>query len=281
VNQGRALLDRRLDDLIENAIRESADEFKNFVDRNRAGKDAPPEIAGFPLAVKYVPTKRASDYFGSNDGLYIGADNFTWGKAVYVTGVDEPLSTAIYGRVGVVSWFDPTRLDEDGNRVPWRAFDARDPVNARLYLLWLQSQKNYKDAILTVHSNHWLHKLRNTFREQFRIDVVLCKPDETDSHRWYTKPTDIWLGVSDWLSPGVLAGGAKDTAKNYSQRFHDVRLTIVPEEEFTADDPALTRSPQFALSKAAPTTPSSIPQAYWTALDPVAYGPRTFVRVES
>ena len=281
MNQGRALLPRWLDKEIEDAIEDSADEWNNFVARNKAGPDAPPKIAGFPLAVKYVPTKRASDYFGSNKGLYIGADNFTWGKAVYVTGVDQALSTAIYGRVGVVSWFKPSNPDKDGNEVPWRAFDARDPDKARLYLIWLHLQKHYKDAILTVHSNHWLHKLRNTFREQFRIDVVLCKPDEVDKHGWYTKPTDIWLGVSDWLRPGVLAGGSKKTAKNYSQRFHDVRLTIVPEEEFTADDPALTRSPQFALSKAAPRPPSNIPQAYWTALDPVAYGPRMFVRVES
>jgi len=223
------------------------------------------------LAVKYVPSKRATDYLRPNNGLYIGSDNFTWGKAVYVTGVEEPLSTAIYGRVGVISWFDPT---------DWRVFDARVEANQHLYLTWLQHQKAYHPAIFTVHSNHWLHQLRNAFREQYRIDVVLCNPDENDSHNWYANPTDIWLGVSDWLEPGVLKGGSQDTAKNYSDRFRHVRLTIVPEEEFVADAPALTRTPQFALSNAAPKTPHNLRQAYYTSVSP-AYGPRTFVRVES
>ncbi len=280
MNQGRALLHRWLDDAIEKAIRDSADEWDNFVNRNRAGRDAPPALVDFPLAVKYVPSIRASEYLRPNRGLYIGSDNFTWGKAVYVTGVDEPLSTATYGRVGLVSWFIPYNLDEDGNRVAWRAFDARDPNKARLYLMWLRRQKNYRKAILTVHSNHWLHKFRNLFREQFKIDVVLCNPDETDNRGWYTKPADTWLCVSDWLSPGVLAGGSQDTAKNFSNRFYDVRLTIVPEEEFTPDNPALTRTPRFALSNAAPKTPINIHQAYYSAVNP-AYGPRTFVRVES
>jgi hypothetical protein len=90
------------------------------------------------------------------------------------------LSTAIYGRAGVVSWFDP---------VGWRAFDARDPANEDLYLRWLQAQPVYRDAVLTVHSNQWLHQLRNFFREEFDIDVVLFHPDERDVRGWYTNPT--------------------------------------------------------------------------------------------
>jgi hypothetical protein len=267
VNEGAALLLPDLQEEIEEAIKASteSDDWKNFVEINRTPPDVQHPSAGFPLAVKYVPSKRASDYLRANHGLYIGSDNFTWGKAVYVTGVDEPLSTAIYGRVGVVSWFNPSN---------WKVFDARKTAtaNQQLYLKWLRCQQNYDDAILTVHSNHYLHTLRNAFRAQFNIDAVLCSPDETDIHGWYTNPLDIWLGVSDWESPGVLAGGSEDTAKNYSGRFHDVRLTIVPEEEFTPDNPALTRSPQFALSNAAPNTPANVRQAYWQ---------NTFVRVES
>jgi hypothetical protein len=265
VNEGAALLLPTLRDEIEAAIADStdADDWKEFVETNRTPLDVDHPSKGFPLAVKYVPSKRASDYLSHNDGLYIGSDNFTWGKAVYVTGVHQPLSTAIYGRVGLVSWFNPNN---------WKVFDARLDANKKLYLTWLHSQQHYDDAILTVHSNHYLHTLRNAFREQFNIDVVICSPDETDIHGWYTTPRDIWLGVSDWLSPGVLAGGSKDTAKNYSKQFHDVRLTIIPEEEFTPDNPALTRTPQFALSKAAPQTPANVRHAYWN---------NSFVRVQS
>jgi hypothetical protein len=66
-----------------------------------------------------------------------------------------------------------------------------------------------------------------------------------------------------------------------------VHLVIVPEEEFVADNPALTRSPQFALRNHEPTSPpptSQITQdartAYFTAVDP-ANRPRQFVRVPS
>ena len=118
-----------------------------------------------------------------------GEKDYTWGRAVYVTGVQEPLSTAIYGRVGVVGYFEPTPA--------WRVFDARDDDKADLYLEWLQLQSDYRDAILTVYTNHWLHGLRNDFREEFGIDVVLCNADEHDELKQYTHDSDTWLCVSD------------------------------------------------------------------------------------
>ena len=165
---------------------------------------------------------------------------------MYVTGVEEPLSTAIYGRVGVVSRFDP---------VSWKAFDARDLANVDLYLQWLHLQPDYPEAVLTVHSDHWLHQFRNTFREQFNIDVALFRPDEKDLPGWYTNSMHTWLAISDWQMPGKLAEG-------YSARFHDARLTIVAEEEFTPNDPALTRLPQLALSGTGPIAPTNVRQAY-------------------
>jgi hypothetical protein len=229
---------------IEQAIADSASEWEAFVDVNRQSPGEP------PLAVKYVPCKYAPDYVKlPNKGLHIGENNFTWGQGVYVTGIEEPLSTAIYGRVGVVSWFDP---------VDWRAFDARDPANVQLYLQWLQAQPNYEDAVLKVHSDHWLHSFRNDFREQFSIDVVLFHPDERDRLGWYTDPAHIWLAVSDWVD-----WVARDQlAKGYSARFKDARLTIVAEEEFATDKPALTRSPQLKLSSKPPLAPPTLRQAY-------------------
>ncbi|MGO9157762.1 hypothetical protein [Mycobacterium sp.] len=227
---------------IEAAITGSASAWDTFVDANRASP------GGYPLAVKYVPSKYAKNFrVLPNDGLFIGRSNFTWGQGIYVTGVEEWLSTAIYGRAGVVSSFDP---------VGWRAFDARDQANVNLYLRWLHFQPDYPDAVLTVHSNHWLHELRNTFREQFDIDVVLFNPDERDLYAWYTNPTHTWLAVSDWQVPGQLS------EQDFSLRFRDVRLTIVAEEEFEPDEPALIRSPQFALSGVGPVAATDARQAY-------------------
>jgi hypothetical protein len=283
VDYGRDLLPPDLDEAIETAIEESSGEWDRFVSRNMAGPDAPEPCAGYPLVVKYMPSTRAAQYLKPNSGLYIGSDpTFTWGKAVYVTGIDEPLSTAIYGRVGVVSWFDPQ------NPTDWRVFDARDRRNQSVYLRWLALQKLYNPALLTVHSHYYLHLIRNFFRSQFRIDVVMCRPDEVDSQHWYTQGSDTWLAVSDWLAPGELKGGdTENTGNNYSDRFRDVRVAIVPEEEFVADNPALTRSPQFALRNYEPTAPpppSQIAQdaraAYFTAVSS-GFGPRQFVRVPS
>jgi hypothetical protein len=95
---------------IEAVITDSAPAWDTFVEANRGSS------GGDPLAVKYVPSKHAPKYrLVPNDGLFIGSNNFTWRRGVYVTGVEEPLSTAIYGRAGVVSWFDP---------VGWKASPA-------------------------------------------------------------------------------------------------------------------------------------------------------------
>ncbi|MBB3753791.1 hypothetical protein FHT44_006313 [Mycolicibacterium sp. BK634] len=283
MDQGRQLLPRDVDVAIEAAIEQSSEEWDKFVSHNMAGPDAPEQCAGYPLAVKYMPTARARQYLKANSGLYIGSDySFTWGKAVYVTGINEPLSTALYGRVGVVTWFDPQ------DPVDWRVFDARDRRNQTTFLRWLQLQTDYSPALLTVHSHYYLYLMRNIFRSQFRIDVVMCSPDEVDAQHRYTGAKDTWLAVSDWRGPGDLKGGdTEKTGNNYSDRFHDVHLVIVPEEEFVADNPALTRSPQFALRDHEKTTPLPMSQitqdardAYFTAIDPSS-GPRKFVRVAS
>ncbi|MFM9499832.1 hypothetical protein ACKI1Q_40405 [Streptomyces galilaeus] len=243
-----------LSQAIIDAIQASEPEWDQFVEDNR---EAP---GGLPLAVKYVPARFATTYRNHpNQGLFIGRGNFTWGCGVYVTGVQEPLSTAIYGRVGVVSRFDPTG---------WKVFDARDPDNEALYLEWLHTRPTYREAVVTVHSNHWLHEFRNRFREAFEIDVVLFHPDEKDAGGWYTNRGHTWMAVSDWESPGKLS------SEDYSPRFVDVSLTILVEEEFMPDTPALTRTPQFRLSNRPPTplSPVVVRNAYQT---------QTFVRVQS
>ena len=169
-----------------------------------------------------------------------------------MTGVQEPLSTATYGRTGIVATVDPK---------DWSAFDARVEANEALYVDWLHHQPDYREAVLTVHADYWLHQFRNLFREQFAIDVVLFHPDEFDSFRWYTLPGDTWLAVSDWTPDGYLADG-------YSSRFVDPRLTILIEEDFKVDDPALTRTRLLRISGSGPSAsvrthlPSLVRTAY-------------------
>jgi len=179
VTQGADLLLRDVREKIEKAIEDSASAWDEFVEKNRARAfpDGPPALdeAGPPMvmAVKYVPSSRAKGYlFPAQKRLWIGNKDFTWGKAVYVTGVEEPLSTAIYGRVGLVSYFQP---------VKWRAFDARDQAKADLYLEWLHLQEDYRAAVLTVHSDHFLHNLRTYFREQFAIVADDCLAQNFDA----------------------------------------------------------------------------------------------------
>jgi hypothetical protein len=122
---------------VENAIEASKPAWKLLVEANRSPAECDPQLR--PLDMKYMESKWAKDYNGPNFGLYMGEKDYTWGRAVYVTGVREPLSTAIYGGVGLVSHFDP-----DPN---WKVFDARDKTKTALYLDWLQLQEDYGNAI--------------------------------------------------------------------------------------------------------------------------------------
>jgi hypothetical protein len=274
-NQGKDLLKKVDRDAIARAITNSESAWIKFLNDNKY------EPGGF-LAMKYVPSMWAKGYRRTpNNGFFIGNKNFTWGKAVYVTGVAEPLSTATYGRVGIVSWFEP----DPG----WRVFDARDPKKARLYLKWLNAQPTYPEAVLTVHTDHWLHGLRNDFREQFAIDVILCHPDEFDSEAWYTNPKDTWLCVSDWRMGPAQAPRQRYLADfDYSERFPEVRLAVVPEEEFVIPgeptkvrppNKPLTRDPQLAISGAGPL--AYHPKAYWHREIVQAYQKHEIVRIPS
>lgn len=264
-------VERSRDDVrnaIENAIKASAGEWNKFVDDNRAPVED--DKRRRPLAMKYMPSEWAKSYKPAKKKhrFYMGQKDYTWGRAVYVTGVRQPLSTAIYGRVGLVSWFEPDDPDD-----PWRVFDARDPTKAALYLDWLKLQPNYEKALLTVHTNHWLHGLRNDFREEFGIDVVMCEPDEHDDGWKYTHPRDTWLCVSDWSAGSPRWPQRRKLKRGFSKRFPDVRITVVPEEEFVVPpgDPKKPvrppkepppHVPRLALSGKTPVAPN-VGQAYW------------------
>jgi hypothetical protein len=220
---------------IENAVQQSGASLAQIVANSGAGP------AGRPLVIKYMPTKYGAMYVRAGSGLRISdRPGFTWGTGVYLTALCYPVSTGIYGRAGVVSWYDPAG---------WRCFDATVPGFEALFVSWLHLQPTLRDILVTVHSDYHNHLLRNLFREQFHVDCVLFHPDEQDSAGTYTAGTDVWMAVGEFDAKGELMIGT-------SRLFHDARLTVILEEEFDIDSPPLTRSAVLKLT--ATRTPNAV-----------------------
>lgn len=173
-----------------------------------------------PYAIKYVPARYARPYRTAGTRLRISTTaGFTWGTATYAAHIVNPLSSAVFGRAGVVAEYRPYH---------WSIFDATQQPARDLYLQWVTAQPLYAQLALTAHSN-WINRcLRDHFRVHFAIDCVLFHPDQANPH--YTRPSDVWLAVSDFLPGGELGTGD-------SEQFHDAWLAVLVAEEFQARDP--------------------------------------------
>jgi hypothetical protein len=177
--------------------------------------DSLEEGGGAPLAIKYVPARWAKSYTRPGGTLWISnTPGFTWGNGVYVTPLVFPVSSAIFGRVGVVARFRPAG---------WRVFDATLPLSQELYMQWVYSQPRRRQLMLTAHSQVANQFLRNLFRTTFHIDCVLFNPDQRN--RFYTDHTDVWMAVSDWSQDELVRTGG-------STRFQEPRMVVIVEEEF-------------------------------------------------
>lgn len=184
----------------------------------------PRSTLGSLLFIKFMSAKYGAVYATKGSkagtpkptGLFVSASaGFTWGKACYATPLLYPVSTAIYGRCGVVAEADPAG---------WRLFDATDPTAQQLYVDWVGHQPCSRLLMLTTHSQLANQYLRNVFRTQYRIDCIVFPPDETNS--FYTRRHhDRWLAVSQWDAANELAGG-------YCSKFLNPRLSLVLAEEF-------------------------------------------------
>jgi hypothetical protein len=174
------------------------------------------------LVIKYIPVKYCRDFLpgsGARPCLRISdSPAFTWGTGNYVVPLAYPLSTAIYGRAGIVAALDRSPT------ASWRIFDARVQANQDLYIQWALRQPAFKWLTLTCHANLANHFLRDAFRETFQIDCVVFHPDQRNVH--YTNSRDDWMCISDWNSRRRLARG--DSAV-----LQTPRLAIIVSEEFT------------------------------------------------
>lgn len=170
--------------------------------------------------IKFVNSRWAAAYEKSAP-LYISTTPaLTWGTATYVTPLKFPLSSALYGRIGLVSKYDPSA---------WRIFDATRPAARAAYVSWIQAQPAFRRLVLTVHSTHANHLLRNRFREKFQIDCVLFRPDQkaelhTDLQR------HVWMAVTDWTANPDRAKRKITTGE--SACFSNSRFTVLIDEDF-------------------------------------------------
>ncbi len=175
-----------------------------------------------PFVIKFVQSRWAATYESTGKLKVSETPALTWGTATYVTPLAFPLSSALYGRIGLVTDFDPKG---------WRVFDATTPSGKGAYVRWARAQPVYADLLLTVHSTQANHLLRNQFRERFRIDCVLFNPDqEAEFH------TDcshhIWMAVTDWNPNGTIDHGM-------SRRLGNARFTVLIDEDFRLQDQGL------------------------------------------
>ena len=140
--------------------------------------------------IKFVSSQWAKNYLTPQKLKISARPALTWGTATYVTPLAFPLSSALYGRIGLVCKYDPTS---------WRIFDSTSTAAQTAYILWARAQPAYQDLLLTVHSTHANHLMRDKFRKDFRIDCVLFRPDqEAENHTDASSHT--WMAVTDWTS---------------------------------------------------------------------------------
>jgi hypothetical protein len=165
--------------------------------------------------IKFVQSQWASNYVTAKPLKISTTPSLTWGTATYVTPLAFPLSSALYGRIGLVAPFDPKG---------WRIFDATDPYCRMLYVKWVESQPAFEELITTVHSTIANHTFRDQFRRDFEIDCVLFHPDQ--EAEYYTDlQQHIWLAVTDWKSKGVIE-------TDMSLRFDKAKFSVLIDEDF-------------------------------------------------
>jgi len=168
-----------------------------------------------PWAIKFVPSRWAAAYVSPGRLKISETPALTWGTATYVTPISFPLSSALYGRIGLVTPFDATG---------WRIFDATQAPARAAYVNWVRVQPAFSDLILTVHSTHANHLLRNRFREEFAIDCVLFHPDqEAEIHT--DRGNHVWLAVTDWAATRRIDSGM-------SFRLSQAKFVVLIDEEF-------------------------------------------------
>jgi hypothetical protein len=78
---------------------------------------------GSVYVIKYFPSKRLGSFLASGRKLYASdLPGFTWGDGIYVAPLGAPLTSMMFGRIGLVGKIEPKRI-----------YDATGPTARRLY----------------------------------------------------------------------------------------------------------------------------------------------------
>jgi hypothetical protein len=170
-----------------------------------------PDFQNVVPVIKYMHPQHL-DRFINRGRFYISrSEGFTWGDGVYVAPITSIVSSMMYGRCGGIGWLKGVdRL---------RVFDATQPQGIDLYQRWIQRKKhNYDLLTTTVHAPNANRALRNDFKQQYGIELVQFRPDET--HHKFSKLDDLWYAVSDWRN------------WHYSNRIDKCKWVLFGAEEF-------------------------------------------------
>lgn len=188
----------------------------HVTDSGRAGD---PWIDGGMLSVLKHLAARHLERTLANRQLYASSEKgFTWGDAVYVTPLSQPLSAMMYGDVAVGGFVAAGGL---------RYYDATCARGLQLYQAWIAGQGPAYDLLTTtVHSEFANRELRNKFRTRFQIDCVLFRPDEPCAH--YTGAGDVWLALTHW-------GPSRQAASGCTSVVHSLKWCLVSADVFERD----------------------------------------------
>jgi hypothetical protein len=181
-----------------------------------------------PFAIKFVQSQWA-DYYSTPKPLKVSATPaLTWGTATYVTPLVFPLSSALYGRIGLVTEYDAST---------WRIFDATVPAARSAYVRWARSQPSYADLLLTVHSTQANHALRD---QPGAIPYRLCAVQPGSRGRGAHRPRKARvMAVTDWKPKGTIDPGISAIDPGMSTRLNDARFTVLIDEDFKLMDQGL------------------------------------------
>ena len=196
-------------------------ELEAEVDRHIAQVSDSPELkdllANDPLhVIKYMPTKFLPDTLLRRQLYASERVGFTWGDAIYVAPLAFPLSTMMYGTVGVVGVYRTAGR---------RFFDASTPRSISLYQEWIRYQsRDYADLTTTIHANSANRELRNAFRTRFQIDCVVFRPDE-GCPQYVDVSRDWWIAITHW-------DASRDAAYGFSSEVTDLKWCAVTPDGF-------------------------------------------------
>ena len=232
-----------LRDAILNAIQTYHDRgtFYSLVSRSTVGAEH--------LCIKYVHPEAAKYYRKPGGRLQISSNPaFTWGPATYVTPLAYPYSSAVFGRVGIVSSFDPTH---------WKVLDTTTSRGQQAFLAWFSHQPEATRSHLTMHGGILNGKLKAAFRHEFEIDCILFSPDQINNE--YTHRDDVWMAVTDWGK-----GKIEVRRSGLSHCFNNPRISVIVEEEFKDRNYGMERQQLLKLSGTGgvKATPAAVGDAY-------------------